>query len=96
MNPGIGKQIINDTFSNAKLWDTVNSELASATIKNKRLTLAVEPGVSIASLRRDVTLDNFSLRSLPASASAARTITTASSSVPLEFRSIASSYPVTV
>jgi len=59
MNPGIGKQIINDTFSNAKLWDTVNSDLASATIKNKRLTLAVEPGVSIASLRRDVTLDNF-------------------------------------
>ena len=59
MNPGIGKQIITDTFSNAKLWDTVNSELASATIKNKRLTLAVEPGVSIASLRREVTLDNF-------------------------------------
>ncbi len=59
MNPGIGKQIINDTFSNAKLWDTVNSNLASATVKNKRLTLAVEPGVSIASLRRDVTLDNF-------------------------------------
>jgi hypothetical protein len=32
MNPGIGKQIINDAFSNAKLWDTVNSELASATM----------------------------------------------------------------
>ena len=59
MNPGIGKQIINDNFSNATLWDTVNSNLASATIKNKHLTLAVESGVSIASLRRDVTFGNF-------------------------------------
>jgi hypothetical protein len=59
MNPGIGKQIINDIFTDQKLWDTVDSNLASATIKNKHLTLAVEPGVSIASLRRDVTLDNF-------------------------------------
>jgi hypothetical protein len=59
MNPGIGEQIINDNFLDEKLWDTANSNLASATIKNKHLTLAVEPGVSIASLRRDVTLDNF-------------------------------------
>ncbi len=59
MNPGIGKQIVNDNFTDQKLWDIVDSNLASATIKNKHLTLAVEPGVSIASLRRDVTLDNF-------------------------------------
>ena len=59
MNPGIGEQIINDNFTDQKLWDIASSNIASATIKNKHLTLAVEPGVSIASLRRDVTLGNF-------------------------------------
>jgi len=59
MNPGIGKQIINDNFSNKTIWDTVESNQASAIIKNKHLTLAVEPGVSIASVRRAVTLSDF-------------------------------------
>jgi len=59
MNPGIGKQTITDNFSDQTLWDTVISDQASATVKDKHLTLAVEPGYSIASLRRDVTLGDF-------------------------------------
>jgi len=57
--PGIGQELITDNFSNGKLWDTAISDQASAIIKDKHLTLAVEPGVSVASLRRDVNLGNF-------------------------------------
>ena len=57
--PGIGQELINDDFSDKTLWDTVNSDIASAIIKDKHLTLAVEPGVSVASLRRDVNLGDF-------------------------------------
>ena len=59
MNPGIGQTRITDNFSDKTLWDTVESNQASAVIKDGHLTLAVESGVSIASLRRDVTLGNF-------------------------------------
>src|SRR5678816_661764 len=59
MNPGIGQELIKDNFSDKTLWDTVDSGLASATIKDHHLTLAVEPGVSVASLRRDVTFRDF-------------------------------------
>ncbi|MEP6896326.1 MAG: hypothetical protein ABI986_12025 [Chloroflexota bacterium] len=59
MNPGIGSVIFTDDFSDQKIWDTVDSSQASAIIKDGHLTLAVESGVSIASLRRDVTLKNF-------------------------------------
>jgi hypothetical protein len=57
--PGIGSELITDNFSDEKLWDTVTSSQASATIKNNHLTLAVEPGVSIASLRRAINFGNF-------------------------------------
>ena len=59
MNPGIGEQIFKDNFSDKSVWDTAASDQASAIIKDKHLTLAVEPGLSVASLRRDVTLANF-------------------------------------
>jgi len=59
MNPGIGEQLIADNFSDESVWDTAVSDQASAIIKNKHLTLAVESGVSVASLRRDKTLGNF-------------------------------------
>jgi len=59
MNPGIGQQILADNFSDQTVWDTVTSDQASALIKNNHLTLAIEPNVSIASLRRDITLNNF-------------------------------------
>jgi len=59
MNPGIGEPILSDHFTNQKVWDTVTSEQASVILKDRHLTLAVEPGVSIASLRRDKTFANF-------------------------------------
>jgi len=59
MSPGIGSVILTDTFTDKKAWDTVTSEEASVILKDKRLTLAVEPGVSVASLRRDMTFGNF-------------------------------------
>ena len=59
MDPGIGKVILRDRFTETKVWDTVASEQASILLKNKQLTLAVEPGVSVASLRRDMTFSNF-------------------------------------
>ena len=59
MSPGIGELILTDNFTNKKVWDTVDSEQASVILKDKHLILAVEPGVSIASLRRDKTFGNF-------------------------------------
>ena len=59
MNPGVGKLIIEDDFTDKTVWDTAVSDQASAIIKNKHLTLAVQPGVSVASLRRDTTFGNF-------------------------------------
>src|SRR5215510_2146901 len=59
MNPGIGARILEDDFTDNKIWDTVTSEQASVIIQNKHLILAVQPGVIIASLRHDVTLKDF-------------------------------------
>ena len=59
MSPGIGEVILRDRFTETKVWDTVTSEQASVLLKNKQLTLAVEPGISVASLRRDMTFSNF-------------------------------------
>jgi len=59
MNPGIGQELINDNFSDKTLWDTVDSDLASSTIKDNHLTLAVEPGFSVVSLRREGTFGDF-------------------------------------
>ena len=59
MSPGIGSLILTDTFTDKKAWDIVTSEEASVILKEKRLTLAVEPAVSVASLHRDMPLGNF-------------------------------------
>jgi hypothetical protein len=59
MHPGSGQELINDDFSDKTLWDTASSDLASASIRDHHLTLAVEPGVSVASLRRDANLGDF-------------------------------------
>ena len=59
MSPGVGSQILKDNFTDQKVWDTVTSEQASVILKDRHLTLAVEPGVSIASFRRDMTFGNF-------------------------------------
>jgi hypothetical protein len=59
MSPGIGEVLLRDNFTSARVWDTVASEQASVSLKDKQLVLAVEPGVSVASLRRDLTFGNF-------------------------------------
>jgi hypothetical protein len=59
MNPGIGAELIDDDFSDETVWDTVDSNIASAIIKENRLTLAVQPGFSIVSLRREGTFRDF-------------------------------------
>jgi len=59
MNPGIGEIILADDFSDETLWDVAVSDQGSAAISRNRLTLVVQPGVYLASLRRDITLGNF-------------------------------------
>ncbi len=59
MSPGIGAATLQDDFSDDKAWDTVNSDQASAILQNHHLILAVQPGVSVASLRRDVIFTDF-------------------------------------
>ena len=59
MNPGIGALTLSDDFSNATAWDIAVSNQGSAAISRNRLTLAVQPGIYLASLRRDITLGNF-------------------------------------
>src|SRR3972149_6248758 len=59
MGPGIGSVTFSDDFSDDSLWDTAVSNQGSAAISRNRLTLAVQPGVDLESLRRDVTLGNF-------------------------------------
>jgi len=59
MKPGIGAKIFSDDFSDEINWDTAVSDDASAIISYNRLSLAAQPNISIASLRRGVTLKDF-------------------------------------
>jgi hypothetical protein len=59
MSPGIGKVTLSDDFSDDSVWDTAVSDQGSAAISRNRLTLAVQPGVYLASVRHDVTLSDF-------------------------------------
>jgi hypothetical protein len=59
MNPGIGVVTLSDNFTNKTLWDTAVSNQGSAAISNKRLSLAVQPGIYLTSLRHDLTLSDF-------------------------------------
>jgi hypothetical protein len=61
MSPGIGREILSDNFSNASksVWDTAASEHGSAAISRNRLTLAVQPGVYLSSMRRELPLSDF-------------------------------------
>jgi hypothetical protein len=59
MSPGIGAMILSDNFSDSSVWDTAASDQGSAAISRNRLTLAVQPGVYLQSMRRDLTLSNF-------------------------------------
>jgi len=59
MNPGIGAVAFSDDFSDATAWDTAVSDQGSAAISRNRLTIVVQPGIYLASLRHDITLGNF-------------------------------------
>jgi len=59
MSPGIGPVILRDDFSEESVWDTVASNEATAAISRNRLSLAAQPGIYLASLRRDVIFDDF-------------------------------------
>jgi hypothetical protein len=59
MNPGIGAETLTDNFRDKKLWDTATSNQGSAAISNNRLSIAVQPGVYLVSMRRELTLSDF-------------------------------------
>lgn len=57
--PGVGDSLLTDDFSSPALWDIAASDQASADVSRNRLTLAVQPGFKMSSLRRDIILDDF-------------------------------------
>jgi hypothetical protein len=59
MNPGIGTVTFQDDFSDDSVWDTAASDYGSAALGRNRLTLTVQPGVYLASIRRGATLSDF-------------------------------------
>jgi len=59
MNPGIGGILLADDFSDDSVWDVAASDQGSAAIGRNRLTLVVQPGVYLASLRREAVFDDF-------------------------------------
>jgi hypothetical protein len=59
MGPGIGSVILSDDFSNDLYWDTAASDQGSAIIDSNRISIAAQPGITLASFRRDVTLGDF-------------------------------------
>lgn len=59
MNPGIGAVTLSDNFSNEKLWDTAESDQGSAAIAANSLSLAVQPGIYLASMRHNLNVGNF-------------------------------------
>ena len=59
MNPGIGRLTLEDDFSDEDVWDIAASDSGSASIHRNRLTLAVQPGYYLASMRRELPLTDF-------------------------------------
>jgi hypothetical protein len=56
---GLGGLIASDDFTDPGEWDTAVSDEGSASVSRTRLTLAVQPGVYIVSLQRQMVLGNF-------------------------------------
>ena len=56
---GLGSVIATDDFSRSSTWDTASSNDGSASISRDRLTLAVQPGVYLISLQRDIVAGDF-------------------------------------
>jgi len=59
MSPGIGGVTLEDNFSDDSVWDTAKSDGGSAAISRSRLTIAVQPGFYLASMRRELPLSDF-------------------------------------
>jgi hypothetical protein len=59
MLTGLGVVIATDDFSSPLTWTTASSNEGSASISRDRLTLAVQPGVYLISLQRDIVAGDF-------------------------------------
>ena len=59
MNPGIGEVTLKDNFTNETVWDIATSDNGSAAINRNQLTLAVQPGYYLSSMRRELPLSDF-------------------------------------
>ena len=59
MSPGIGRVTLEDDFSDDEVWDTAQSDNGSAVITRNRLTLAVQSGYYLSSMRRELPLSDF-------------------------------------
>ena len=56
---GVGTLIASDDFTDPEEWDTAVSNQGSAAVSRERLTLAVQPGIYMVSLQRQMVLGNF-------------------------------------
>lgn len=56
---GLGGVLTTDDFSRSSTWDTASSDQGSASISRERLTLAVQPGVYLISLQRNIVAGDF-------------------------------------
>jgi len=59
MLTGLGSIIASDDFSRSSTWDTATSDQGSASISRDRLTLAVQPGIYLTSLQREIVAGDF-------------------------------------
>jgi len=59
MSPGIGRESLSDDFSDETVWDTATSDHGSAAVSHNRLTLVVQPGYYLASMRHDLVVADF-------------------------------------
>ena len=59
MSPGIQEVTTTDDFDDDSPWDTAVSNNGSAVISNKRLSLAVQPGYYLSSMRRELFMSDF-------------------------------------
>ena len=59
MSPGIGKETLSDDFSDDSVWDTAKANQGSSAVSRNRLTLVVQPGYYLASMRHKVILKDF-------------------------------------
>ncbi len=59
LRPGLGANVLTDSFDSTDAWDTAASDQGSASIAQNRLTLSVQPKVYLISLRHSLNLNNF-------------------------------------